>query len=119
MTDPHMPTSIDAERAVLGAILMNREAIEAVADTLKAEHFYLERHAQIYAAALAVYQAKAPPDLRTVSEELRRRGQLDQVGGIAELVDLSDATPTSAHIAFYALDILKTATRRRLLTVGG
>jgi len=114
-----MPTSVDAERAVLGAILLNREAIVAVADTLRAEHFYLERHHQIYAAALALFQARTPPDLRTLSEELRRRGQLDQVGGIIYLADLVDATPTSAHIDYYALDMLKTATRRRLLTVGG
>lgn len=119
MTDPNMPTSIESERAVLGAILLNREAIVAVADTLKAQHFYLERHGQIYAAALAVFQTKTPPDLRTLSEELRRRGQLEQIGGTPYLMDLFDATPTSAHIDYYALDMLKTATRRRLLTVGG
>ncbi len=119
MTDPNMPTSIESERAVLGAILLNREAIVAVADTLRAEHFYLERHRQIYAAALAVFQTRTPPDLRTLEEELRRRGQLDQVGGIVYLMDLTDATPTSAHIGYYALDMLKTATRRRLLMAGG
>lgn len=116
MSDIQLPASTEAERAVLGAILLNREAIIAVADTLKPEHFYMERHAHIYAAALNCYHQRIPPDTRTVSEELRRRGQLDLVGGIMYLGELVDSTPTSAHIGFYAIDVLKTAMRRRLLS---
>lgn len=111
-----LPASVESEQAVLGSILLNREAIIAVADTLKADYFYETRHSWIYAAALACYQAQIPPDLRTISEELRRRGQLDQVGGIDYLSDLTDRVPTSYHVGYYAMDVVKTAARRRLIS---
>jgi DnaB-like helicase N terminal domain/AAA domain len=119
MIHPELPSAVEAEKAVLGAILLNREAITAVADTLNPDHFYMERHHQIYAAMLACYSAKVPPDIRTVSEELRRRGQLDEVGGIVYMSDLVDATPSSSRIDYYAIDVLRAAIRRRLITVGG
>lgn len=119
MTDHSLPASIDSEKAVLGSILLNRDAITAVADTLKPNHFHYERHGQIYAAALHCYSNHIPPDVRTVAEELRRREQLDGVGGVPYLSELTDHVPTSYHIAYYATDVLKTATRRQLLTAAG
>jgi len=119
MNDPERPASIESEKAVLGAILLNRDAIASVSDTLKPDHFDYERHNQIYAAMLACFQSKTPPDTRTVSEELRRRGLLDQVGGIEYLSDLTHGVPTSYHIGYYATDMLKTATRRRLFEAVG
>lgn len=119
MNDVERPASIESEKAVLGAILLNREAIASVSDTLKPDHFDYERHGLIYAAMLACFRSSTPPDTRTVSEELRRRGQLDQVGGVMYLSDLTDGVPTSYHIGYYATDMLKTATRRRLFEAVG
>ena len=64
MTHPELPQNIEAEKATLGSILLNREAIVAVAPWLLAEYFYMDRHAQIYEAMLACYNARIPPDTR-------------------------------------------------------
>jgi replicative DNA helicase len=119
MTHPELPHNIEAEKATLGSILINREAIVAVAPWLLPEYFYMERHTQIYEAMLACYNARIPPDTRTVSEELRRRDRLDGVGGIPYLSDLVDTVPTSYHVEYYARIIERTALLRKLINAGG
>src|SRR6266511_6215683 len=79
----------------------------------------MERHAQLYEAMLACYNARIPPDTRTVSEELRRRNQLDAVGGIMYLSALVDTVPTSYHVEYYARIIERTALLRQLISAGG
>ena len=118
MTQPALPHSIEAERATLGSILLNRDALAAVAAWLRPEYFYLERHTQIYEAMLACFNNRIPPDTGTVSEELRRRNQLDQVGGMMYLGELIEAVPTSYHIEFYAKTVERTALLRRLINTG-
>jgi len=119
MTHPELPHNLEAEKATLGSILLNREAIVAVAPWLLPSYFYMERHAQLYEAMLACYNARIPPDTRTVSEELRRRNQLDAVGGILYLSDLVDTVPTSYHVEYYARIIERTALLRQLINAGG
>ncbi len=118
MTQPALPHSIDAERATLGSILLNRDALAAIAAWLRPEYFYLERHTQIYEAMLACFNNRVPPDTGTVSEELRRRSQLDLVGGVMYLGELIEAVPTSYHIEFYAKTVERTALLRRLIDTG-
>jgi replicative DNA helicase len=119
MTHPELPQNIEAEKATLGSILLNREAIVAVAPWLLAEYFYMDRHAQIYEAMLACYNARIPPDTRTVSEELRRRDRLDSCGGVPYLSDLVDTVPTSYHVEYYARIVERTALLRKLINAGG
>jgi replicative DNA helicase len=119
MTHPELPQNIEAEKATLGSILLNREAIVAVAPWLLAEYFYMDRHAQIYEAMLACYNARIPPDTRTVSEELRRRDRLDSIGGVPYLSDLVDTVPTSYHVEYYARIVERTALLRKLISAGG
>jgi replicative DNA helicase len=119
MTHPELPHNIEAEKATLGSILINREAIVAVAPWLLPEYFYMERHTQIYEAMLTCYNARIPPDTRTVSEELRRRDRLEGVGGIPYLSDLVDTVPTSYHVEYYARIIERTALLRKLINAGG
>src|SRR5919109_3908233 len=114
-----LPANIDAERATLGSILLNREAIIAIAPWLLAEYFYLEKHAWIYEAMLACYNARIPPDTRTVSEELRRQERLDPIGGIPYLAELVDAVPTSYHVEYYGRIVERTALLRKLIAAGG
>lgn len=114
-----LPASIEAERATLGSILMNRDAIVAVGSWLAPDDFYVEQHAWIYEAMLACYNARIPPDTRTVSEELRRHERLDAVGGIAALTALVDSVPTSYHIEYYARTVERTALLRKLIAAGG
>jgi replicative DNA helicase len=119
MTHPELPQNIEAEKATLGSILLNREAIVAVAPWLLSEYFYMDRHAQIYEAMLACYNARIPPDTRTVSEELRRRERLDSIGGVPYLSDLVDTVPTSYHVEYYARIVERTALLRQLINAGG
>jgi replicative DNA helicase len=118
MTQPTLPSNVDAERATLGSVLLNRDALAAIAAWLKPEYFYLERHSQIYEAMLACFNNRIPPDTRTVSEELRRRGHLEQVGGVIYLGELVEGVPTSYHVEFYARTVERTAILRRLINTG-
>ncbi len=119
MTHPELPHNLEAEKATLGSILLNREAIVAVAPWLQSEYYYMERHGQIYEAMLACYNARIPPDTRTVSEELRRRDRLDGVGGVRYLSELVDSVPTSYHVEYYARIVERTALLRQLIRAGG
>ncbi|NBU63683.1 MAG: replicative DNA helicase [Chloroflexia bacterium] len=118
MTQPTLPSNVDAERATLGSVLLNRDALAAIAAWLKPEYFYLERHNQIYEAMLTCFNNRVPPDTRTVSEELRRRGHLEQVGGVIYLAELVEGVPTSYHVEFYARIVERTAILRRLINTG-
>lgn len=115
---PEPPSSVEAEQAVLGSVLINREAIIAIAPWLTADFFYLQRHAQIYEAMLACYQRRVPPDTRTVSEELRRASRLEAIGGVLYLSELVDAVPTSYHVEYYARIVERTAMLRKLIAAG-
>lgn len=114
-----LPANIEAERATLGSVLLNREAIIAVASWLTPDDFYVEQHAWMYEAMLACYNNRVPPDVRTVSDELRRRDRLDAVGGIPALAALVEAVPTSYHIEYYARIVQRTALLRKLIEAGG
>ncbi|NJP06383.1 MAG: replicative DNA helicase [Chloroflexaceae bacterium] len=114
-----LPADINAERATLGSVLLDREAIIVVASWLAAEYFYLEKHSWIYQAALDCYHERIPPDISTVADALRRRDQLDLVGGIAYLGELSAEVPTAVHIEYYGRIVERTALLRRLIEAGG
>lgn len=115
-TLPHNET---AERATIGAILLDREAIVPIEAWLAAEHFYIEKHAWIYEAQQACYRRRVPPDLTTVADELRRAGRLESIGGVPFLVDLSNSVPTAFHVEYYARIVERTAMLRRLIRAGG
>jgi replicative DNA helicase len=114
-----VPFDLQAERATLGSILLERDAIIAVAPWLPADWFYLEKHALIYEAMLACYGRREPPDLATVAAELRRQERLDLVGGLAFLGELAAEVPTAVHIEYYARTVERTATLRSLIEAGG
>ncbi|MFV9506129.1 MAG: replicative DNA helicase [Oscillochloridaceae bacterium umkhey_bin13] len=113
------PYDLTAERAVLGALLLDRDAILAVSDMLQPEDFYLEKHALIYQAMQACLARRVPPDLATVASELRRHDQLDLVGGLTVLGELATDVPTAVHVGYYAETVVRTATLRRLISSGG
>ncbi|NNJ13302.1 replicative DNA helicase [Chloroflexales bacterium ZM16-3] len=119
MNDRSVPFDLSAERAVLGAILLDRDAILAVSDQLQPADFYLEKHALAYEAMLACLARRTPPDLTTVAGELRRLERLDLVGGMLFLGELVSEVPTAVHIGYYAESVVRTATLRRLIEVGG
>lgn len=97
-----LPANIEAEQAVLGSIMQNRESILMIKDWLAPSSFYLSKNRQIYEAALTLVEAGTPPDAITVYNELKIRGQAEGVGGILYLTELIQSAPTSYHIQHYA-----------------
>jgi len=113
------PQNTEAEEAVLGALLIDPDAIIRVATTLRPEDFYREKHGWIYDTVLALHERREPIDFLTVCDELERRGQLNEVGGAAFITSLINAVPTSIHAEHYAHIMERTATRRRLISAAG
>ncbi|MBX0328234.1 replicative DNA helicase, partial [Oscillochloris sp. ZM17-4] len=119
MSERSVPYDLTAERSVLGAILLDREAILAVSDQIQPADFYLERHGQVYAAMLACLAQRVPPDLATVAGELRRQERLELVGGMIALGELAAEVPTAVHVEYYVQAVARAATLRRLIEAGG
>jgi replicative DNA helicase len=113
---PELPQNIEAERATLASLITNRDAIALIAHWCTADLFYLERHGFIYTAIHSLFSRRIPPDLRTLTDELRRRDWLDLVGGLDYLIGLSDELPTSYHVEFYAKEVQRCAVLRKLVT---
>lgn len=108
------PQNLEAERSVLGAMLIDREAVIRVAAMLVAEDFYAERHQIIFTAMLGLFNRGEPIDLITVSEALRKSGHLEQAGGLTYLSELERLVPTTANVEAYALIVEQKAVLRRL-----
>ncbi|KYF97212.1 replicative DNA helicase [Sorangium cellulosum] len=96
------PHDLDAEAAVLSAILLHRDALDRVLEILKADHFYSEANSRIYEAAQELASGGTPIDIVSVASWLRDRERLAQVGGAAYLAQLADATPAVAHVGAHA-----------------
>jgi len=109
------PQNIDAEQSVLGAILIDKEAIYRVMKTLRPEDFYRESHRLIYEAMLYLNENGTPVDLITVSELLKQQGTLEKAGGVAYLASLAEMVPTSANVEFYTRIVEEKALLRTLI----
>lgn len=117
-SDRLAPANVEAEEAVLGALLINPAAIHRVATRLRVEDFSRPAHARIYEAILNVYGRQQVVDPVTVKTELERLGVLEEVGGQAYLIQLQTRTWTSAHAEHYASLVEHAALRRRLIGAG-
>ncbi len=113
------PHDLDAEEALLGAMLLSRDAIADAVNLIKPEHFYRPAHAHVYEAVCSLYAQGEPADAVTVAAELNNRGLADKVGGNAALVKLQTGTPASANAAKYANIVHEAATLRKLIEIGG
>ncbi|GAH66510.1 unnamed protein product, partial [marine sediment metagenome] len=109
------PQNIEAEQAVLGSLLIDKDAIVKVADILKSEDFYQEKHEIIYKAMLDVYEARDPIDLVTLTERLKKAKQIESIGGASYLSELLSIVPTASHVVSYAKVVQEKATLRRLI----
>lgn len=113
------PHDLEAEKSVLGAILIDRDAIVKVVEFLRPRHFYKDAHAKIFEAVLSLYEKREPADLITVPNELKKMNVLDIVGGVSYLTDIVNTVPTAANIEHYAHLIRDDAVKRALITVSG
>ena len=113
------PQNIEAERSVLGAMLLNPEAIGVAIEILRdnpADVFYAEAHQHIYGGIVDLFRQNTPVDPVTLSEQLTRNGTLEVAGGASYLAELTGAVPTSANIEYYAKIVLDAAVLRRLIS---
>ena len=119
MSNQLPPQSSDAEESILGALLIDGEVMLEIADSLKPADFYKPAHAKVYSAIQRLYEQSQPIDILTVSEELERRGQIEEIGGRAALADLCDRTPTAVHAKQYAKIVERKSMLRGLIGAAG
>ncbi len=109
------PHSSDAETSVLGAIMIDRDAIAEVAGFLLPEHFYENSNSLVFAAMLALFEERQPIDLVTLKEKLKEQKKLKEVGGVEYLTDLVNKVPTAAHVEQYGRIIRDHYSKRSLI----
>jgi len=108
------PYSEEAEISVLGAILINKDAIIEIADSLRPECFYKPAHGLIFESALELYEERVPIDLITIAEKLKKKRSLTKIGGRAYLTKLANSVPTASHVVSYAQIVRDFFTKREL-----
>lgn len=111
------PHDVEAEKSVLGAILLDSSAFHLVSHFLRLEHFYLREHQVIYQSMLALYEKQQPMDIVTVKNELKSLGELKTIGGASYLSDVLNAVPTSAYIEYYAQIVKDRYIKRKLIEI--
>ena len=110
------PQNLDAEKSLLGAILISEESLPDVTEIVKPKDFYDERHRHIFEAMWNLYERHCPVDLLTVKDELKKKKLTEKAGGSAYLSELASYVPTAAHAKAYADIVNKAAVRRRLIS---
>jgi len=113
------PHSDEAEKSVLGACLIDKDAIIDVAEFLRPEHFYSDAHGDIFKAILSLYENRLPVDLVTLADKLRKQKDLEKVGGAAYLSELASMVPTAANVAHYGQIIKDSYIKRMLISSAG
>jgi replicative DNA helicase len=109
------PQNAEAEASLLGALLIDSEAIVKVADSLSPTDFFDKRHERIYEAITQLYENHEAIDVLTLADRLKNGGYLDGVGGPSYLTELTNFVPTAAHVEQYADIVAQKALRRRLI----
>jgi replicative DNA helicase len=112
------PQNLEAEQGVLGSMLLDRDAIARVVEMLRPEDFYRDAHRRIYDAVVELFERGEPVDLITVTDRLRDKGQLDDVGGAAYVTALLNSIPTAANVEYYARIVLQKSMLRQLIAAG-
>ena len=109
------PQNLDAEKSLIGAVLIDEEVMADVSENVKAIDFYDKNHGIIFGAMIRLFEKHRPVDLLTLTDELKRKDELDAIGGSAYLTELTNYVPTAAHAATYAEMVAQKAVRRRLI----
>ena len=109
------PQNIEAEQSVLGAIILDNDALPRALDMVSPDDFYRDSHRRLYEAMLGLFDRNEPIDVITITDYLNRKGQLEAVGGISYLSELAAFVPTSANIRYHAKIIREKALLRALV----
>lgn len=110
------PQSVEAEQSVLGALLLDKDAVVKIAEILKPDHFYRPQHALIFQAVFKLYEKRLPADLITLTAQLKEMGEYDNVGGAGYLSTLVSFVPTATNIEHYAQIVKEKAIKRELIS---
>ncbi len=113
------PQNLEAETALLGCLMLDKDAIIKVADVIIADDFYDFRHRLIYEAVVRLFERSISIDVLTVSNDLEEKKMMDKVGGSSYLTSLVNTVPSSAHVTYYASIVRKKGTLRRLIQSAG
>lgn len=111
------PQVVDLEEAVLGALMLEKNALTAVIEFLRPEHFYTEQHRDIYHAIVDLFKSSEPVDMRTVVAQLRKNGKLEVAGGAYYIADLTSRVSSAANIEYHARIIIEMAIKRELIQI--
>ncbi|HEY5823038.1 MAG TPA: replicative DNA helicase, partial [Cyclobacteriaceae bacterium] len=111
------PQAPDLEEAVLGALMLEKNALTAVIEFLRPDHFYSEQHKEIYTAIVDLFGASEPVDMRTVVAQLRKNGKIEVVGGAYYIAELTSKVSSSANIEYHARIIIEMAIKRDLIQI--
>lgn len=109
------PQNLEAEASLLGAILIDADALVKIADIVGPDDFFDARNKHIYEAVLALYEKRSPIDVLTLADQLKTSGYLDMIGGPSYLTELTNFVPTATHVEQYANLVSQKALRRRLI----
>src|SRR4030095_1421137 len=112
-----LPNNLEAERSILGAILLDDKAMFTAQELLRKEDFYFEGHRRIFEKMFTLTASSRPIDLITLKEELQRTDELESAGGAAYLASLTDGLPLAANIEHYVNIVREKATLRRLIQI--
>ena len=111
------PQAVDLEEVVLGAMMIDKKGVDEVIDILQPEAFYKESHQLIFNSIISLFEKQEPIDIKTVSFQLKKDGNLNTVGGDYYLIELSQKVSSSAHIEFHSRSILQKFIQRKLISI--
>ena len=111
------PQAVELEEAVLGALMIEKDALNAVVDILHAESFYKESHQRIYAAIVSLFSNSEPIDLLTVTTQLRKTGEIELVGGASYITQLTSNINSAANIEYHARIVAQAAMKRDMISM--
>src|ERR1700740_2619864 len=111
------PQAVDLEEAVLGALMLEKDALSSVIDILKPEVFYVESHKKIFLAIRHIFERTSPVDILTVTAQLRQQGELEMIGGAYYITELTNRVASAAHIEYHARIIIQKNIQRELIRI--
>jgi replicative DNA helicase len=111
------PQAVDLEEAVLGALMLEKDALSSVIDILKPEVFYVEAHQKIFQAIRLLFERTSPVDILTVTAQLRQQGELDIIGGAYYITQLTNRVASAANIEYHARIIIQKYIQRELIRI--
>lgn len=119
MKERTLPHSIEAEQTVLGSCFLSKYALDLVCESLSSDSFYSNAHAKIYAVLVELQNEKKPVDMIAVTEKLRNKKELTEVGGTPYLIELVDSVPSASNVEYYIDIVNEKAIRRKLIEASG